>query len=127
MLTGSLGKTAIDAIEEINTLFERVRAFKQTDTGLVREYQGYIHDVTSNLKKHFDSAELSKSVKLVELLKSKFFLLDVCFEKAVYGYQEAHLHNDPFVTILEMLRHQVCSTFIALAEVQQQSVMQEVN
>jgi hypothetical protein len=61
--------------------------------------------VTTNLKKHFDSSELPRSAKLVELLKSKFFLLDVCFEKAVYGYQETHRHNDPFLTILEMLRH----------------------
>ena len=61
--------------------------------------------MTSNLKKHFDSAELSTSVKLVELLKSKFFLLDVCFEKAINGYHEAHRLNDPFVPILEMLRH----------------------
>jgi hypothetical protein len=34
MLTGSLGKSAIEAIEELNPLFERVRAFKQADRGL---------------------------------------------------------------------------------------------
>lgn len=45
-----------------------------------------MRDVCFNLKRHFDQPDSSKAVKQVELFKSKFFLLDVCFEKSVMAY-----------------------------------------
>lgn len=124
--SSEMGATAVEAIEDINSLFDKVKTYKG-DTKLDTEYTGYLRDVSQSLKRHFDSAELSESSKQVEMLKSKYFLLDVCFEQAVIAYQERTKRYDPFLGILELLRHQVCSTFIALAEVQQSAVTSEID
>lgn len=79
----TLSKTAID---EVQTLFEKVRVYTQGGESLVNEYRGYVSDVWRNLKKHFEPQDVPKSTKQIEMLKSKFFLLDVCFEKAIFVF-----------------------------------------
>lgn len=73
----------MESIEEVSVLFEKVKSYKRLDTKLGEEYQGYLQEVCLNLKKTFEQSDAPKSMLKVELLKSKFFLLDVCFEKAI--------------------------------------------
>jgi len=61
--------------------------YTQGGESLVNEYRGYVSDVRGNLKKHFEANDVPKSTKTIEMLKSKFFLLDVCFEKTIFGFQ----------------------------------------
>jgi hypothetical protein len=73
----------LESIEEVNVLFEKVKSYKRSDANLGKEYQGYLQEVCLNLKKTFEQSDAPKSMLKVEMLKSKFFLLDVCFEKAI--------------------------------------------
>lgn len=52
----------------------------------------------------------------VEVLKSKFFLLDVCFEKAL-----ADVGTRESIALLEDIRRLICEYFVQLCQLQQQS------
>ena len=55
---------------------------KKEDQNLMREFEGYLQTVMESLVNQL-SKDLSETDKRIEVLKSKFFLIDVCFEKAV--------------------------------------------
>ena len=61
--------------------------------------------------------DLSKTQKQIEVLKSKFFLIDVCFEKAVESMSllantevEIKLNK-----IFNFLRNLVCTSFVTMS------------
>ena len=58
------------------------RHIKKEDSSLVREFEGYLQTVMDSLSNQL-SKNLTPTEKQIEVLKSKFFLTDVCFEKAV--------------------------------------------
>lgn len=51
------------------------------------------------------------------MVKSKFFLLDVCFEKALnfMGQGYARGCDNKYVVVLDELRRLVCTHFVTLA------------
>ena len=49
---------------------------------MATEFEGYLHTVMESLTNQLGK-DLSETEKKIEVLKSKFFLTDVCFEKAV--------------------------------------------
>ena len=53
----------------------------------------------------------------IEVVKSKFFLLDVCFEKALnfMGQGYARGCDNKYVVVLDELRRLVCTHFVTLA------------
>lgn len=63
---------------------------------------------------------LSNAQKQIEVLKSKFFLTDVCFEKAVDAMALAFAkgHHNPLVKFFSGLRNQVCTSFVAMSQMQ---------
>lgn len=48
----------------------------------MREFESYLQTVMESLVNQLGK-DLTETDKRVEVLKSKFFLIDVCFEKAV--------------------------------------------
>ena len=57
------------------------------------------------------------------MLKSKFFLIDVCFEKAV----DCLNGQDILLTkVFAMIRQLVCTTFVALSKQLEQAVLCEI-
>ena len=61
--------------------------------------------------------DLSKTQKQVEVLKSKFFLIDVCFEKAVDSLQQlaATEAEIKLSKIFNYIRNLVCTSFVAMS------------
>ena len=59
-----------------------VKTLKNDDEILAKEFEGYLETVMSSLANQLGK-KLSDTEKNIEVLKSKFFLIDVCFEKAV--------------------------------------------
>ena len=55
---------------------------KREDEILAREFEGYLTTVMDSLANQMGKS-LTAPEKRIEVLKSKFFLTDVCFEKAV--------------------------------------------
>ena len=55
---------------------------KKEDQVLVHEFEGYLQTVMESLANQLGK-NLTETEKKIEVLKSKFFLTDVCFEKAV--------------------------------------------
>jgi hypothetical protein len=53
------------------------------DKKLASEFDNHLKTVMLNLSNALRSAELTVKEKNAEVLKSKFFLYDVCFEKAI--------------------------------------------
>jgi hypothetical protein len=46
-----LSQDALESIEEVNVLFEKVKAYRKADASLSLEYQEYLQEVCLNLKK----------------------------------------------------------------------------
>lgn len=53
------------------------------DKRLASEFDSHLKTVMLNLSNALKSQELSVKEKNAEVLKSKYFLYDVCFEKAI--------------------------------------------
>jgi hypothetical protein len=53
------------------------------DKKLASEFDNHLKTVMLNLSNALRSPELTVKEKNAEVLKSKFFLYDVCFEKAI--------------------------------------------
>jgi hypothetical protein len=53
------------------------------DKRLANEFDSHLKTVMLNLSNALRSQELSLKEKNAEVLKSKYFLYDVCFEKAI--------------------------------------------
>lgn len=64
----------------------------QIDKKLASEFDNHLKTVMLNLSNALRSSELTVKEKNSEVLKSKFFLYDVCFEKAIQylNAQEQH-------------------------------------
>ena len=64
------------------------------------------------------SKDLSETEKRVEVLKSKFFLIDVCFEKAIdvlsINYNKGH--ENKMVQLFTQLRNQICTSFVTMSQ-----------
>lgn len=62
---------------------------------------------------------LSQTEKNIEVLKSKFFLIDVCFEKAVDILSmtfETGAQNK-IVQLFTNLRNQVCTSYVTMSQI----------
>lgn len=55
---------------------------KKEDLSLASEFDGYLQTVQESLTNQLGN-NLTSTEKQIEVLKSKFFLTDVCFEKSV--------------------------------------------
>ena len=55
----------------------------QVDKKLASEFDNHLKTVMLNLSNALRSTDLTVKEKNAEVLKSKFFLYDVCFEKAI--------------------------------------------
>ena len=53
------------------------------DKKLATEFDNHLKTIMLNLSNALRNTELSVKEKNAEVLKSKFFLYDVCFEKAI--------------------------------------------
>ena len=64
------------------------------------------------------SKDLSETEKRVEVLKSKFFLIDVCFEKAidVLSINYTKGHENKMVQLFTQLRNQICTSFVTMSQ-----------
>ena len=53
----------------------------------------------------------------IEVVKSKFFLLDVCFEKALNFISQGYARGfeNRYVAVLDELRRLICAHFVTLA------------
>ena len=60
----------------------------QIDKKLASEFDNHLKTVMLNLSSALRSQELTLKEKNAEVLKSKFFLYDVCFEKVI-AYMQA--------------------------------------
>jgi hypothetical protein len=54
-----------------------------TDKKLANEFDNHLKTVMLNLSNALKSQDLSVKEKNAEVLKSKYFLYDVCFEKVI--------------------------------------------
>ena len=89
------------------------------DESLAREFDDYLHTVMDSLSKQLGK-ELTQTQKQIEVLKSKFFLIDVCFEKAVESLSMT-LQREPdneLFKIFHCLRHLVCTSFVTMSQYQ---------
>lgn len=75
-------------LEQIALLYDQIRALHrkknfQNDKKLATEFDNHLKTVMLNLSNSLRSKDLSVMEKNSEVLKSKFFLYDVCFEKSI--------------------------------------------
>ena len=65
--------------------------------------------------------DLSETEKRIEVLKSKFFLTDVCFEKAV-DIVGTILTSEPqkhsLVQLFTNLRNMICTSYVTMSQIQ---------
>ena len=63
---------------------------------------------------------MTETEKQIEVLKSKFFLTDVCFEKAVETLQilVRGSSDKKLVPLFNNLRNQICTSYVAMSQMQ---------
>lgn len=89
------------------------------DQGLTAEFEGYVRTVMESLANQLDK-NLTLTEKKIEVMKSKFFLTDVCFEKAVdaLGHILTRPPEKQAVSLLNNLRNLICTSFVAMSQMQ---------
>ena len=90
-----------------------------TTENLAREFDGYLRTVMESLSKQLGK-DMTQTEKQIEVLKSKFFLIDVCFEKSVesLGLCMPKGCCNELVKIFNNLRHLVCTSFVTMSQYQ---------
>lgn len=95
------------------------RLAKKDDQSLAKEFDGYLQTVMESLANQLGK-NLSQTEKNIEVLKSKFFLIDVCFEKAVdilsITFESAA--QNKLVELFTNLRNLVCTSYVTMSQIQ---------
>ena len=68
-----------------------------------------------NLSNALKNSELSQKEKSSEILKSKFFLYDVCFEKAISFLQTTGINKDES-HVFDQVRQGICASFVFMTQ-----------
>ncbi len=125
-------------LEQIALIYDQIRALfrtKQTKQGkvssvdkkLASEFDGHLKTVMLNLSNALRSAELTVKEKNAEVLKSKYFLYDVCFEKAIQymtqqEYQSLQENGPPSnrtsqeSAVFDQIRQGTCACFVYMSQ-----------
>lgn len=85
----------------------------------MREFESYLQTVMESLVNQLGK-DLTETDKRVEVLKSKFFLIDVCFEKAVevLALNLPKGYDNSVVQLFTSLRNQICTSFVTMSQMQ---------
>ena len=92
---------------------------------MATEFEGYLHTVMESLTNQLGK-DLSETEKKIEVLKSKFFLTDVCFEKAVDvlgGILSSELQKYSLVQLMTNLRNMICTSYVTMSQIQGELVV----
>jgi len=95
-------------LEQIALLYDQIRdLFKSKnlthDKKLATEFDNHLKTVMINLSNALKNPELTVREKNAEVLKSKFFLFDVCFEKSIQ-YLQIDDSSGQCVDVFEQIR-----------------------
>jgi hypothetical protein len=101
-------------MQEVTDLFAQIRQHRPDSETLAKEFDGYVWTVMESLGQQL-GRDLSQTEKKIEVLKSKFFLIDVCFEKAVDSLN--HSKSDAsMLSIFSELRNLICTSFVTMSQ-----------
>lgn len=81
---------------------------------MAKEFDSHLKTVMLNLSNSLRNDDLTVKEKNAEVLKSKFFLYDVCFEKAINLLTLENKKDD--VLIFETVKQGVCASFVYLSQ-----------
>ena len=89
----------------------------------MREFEGYLQTVMESLVNQLGK-DLTETDKKIEVLKSKFFLIDVCFEKAVevLALNLPKGYDNSVVRLFTSLRNQICTSFVTMSQMQSSTI-----
>jgi len=86
------------------------------DKKLANEFDSHLKTVMLNLSNALRSQELSLKEKNAEVLKSKYFLYDVCFEKALsFLSTNKTAQEQPVSQVLDQIRQGTCACFVYMS------------
>jgi len=91
---------------------------KREDESLAIEFEGYLTTVMNSLANQMGKS-LTEPEKRIEVLKSKFFLTDVCFEKAVEILSSTFGNKgteNQLVSLFTSLRNQICTSYVTMSQ-----------
>lgn len=113
-------------LEQIALIYDQIRALfrtrqKAVDKKLASEFDGHLKTVMLNLSNALRSQELTVKEKNAEVLKSKYFLYDVCFEKAItYLTQQEHqpegARTSQESAVFDQIRQGTCACFVYMSQ-----------
>ena len=89
---------------------------QKEDQSLASEFEGYLQTVMESLANQLGN-NLTSTEKQIEVLKSKFFLTDVCFDKAVelLTITFSRMPEKKILPLFNNLRNQICTSYVAMS------------
>lgn len=106
-------------LEQIALIYDQLRSLYRKidpsiDKKLAAQFDNYLKTVMLNLSNSLKNPDLSVIEQNSEVLKSKFFLYDVCFEKATKLLQKNGLAEE--ASVFDQIRQGTCSSFVYLSQ-----------
>ncbi|CDW88603.1 UNKNOWN [Stylonychia lemnae] len=106
-------------LEQIAQIYDKIRAMHKennpgNDKRLASEFDNHLKTVMLNLSNALRNDDAPLKERNAEVLKSKYFLYDVCFEKSIQYLQMVSLDQES--EIFDQIRQGICSSFIYMSQ-----------